>query len=163
MRAVSRGDGDALADLIRSLAPDVYRYLAGMLGDEEEGAEAVGETFVRVARAAGRFEEGDVRSFVMRIARRVAADARPTPAAAPSELPEDAEDPKSWAQRALRALPVEQRELVVAWDILGWDPETIEGALGIPADEARSRISDARAELLAGPVAGTPTVPSEQP
>lgn len=156
MRAASRGDEGALSEVVRVHAPDVHAYLAGMLGDPDEADAAVQETFVRVARAAGRYERGnDVQAFLFGIARRVAADARPTPASSPVQLPEEAEDTAAWARRALRALPIERRELIVARDLLDWDAETIERVLGVPASELGERVAEARTELLAGPVAHT--------
>lgn len=164
MRAVSRGDEGALSEIVQALAYDVHRYLAGMLGDPDEADEALGETFVRVARAAGRYERGsDVRAFVFGTARKVASDARPTPASSPAELPEDAPDEAGWARRALRALPTERRELIVARDLLEWDADTIERVLGVPAAELTDRLAEARTELLAGPVAGSGAVSAPGP
>lgn len=160
MRAASRGDEGALSEVVRAHAPDVHTYLAGLLGDPDEADAAVQETFVRVARAAERYERGtDVQAFIFGVARRVASDVRPTPASSPVQLPEDAEDGAAWARRALRALPIERRELIVARDLLDWDAETIERVLGVPASELGERVAEARTELLAGPVAqaGTPS------
>lgn len=164
MRAASHGDEGALSEIVRGHAPDVHRYLAGLLGDPDEADEALQETFVRLARALGRYERGtDVRTFVFGVARKVASDARPTPASSPVQLPEEAESGVAWARRALRSLPIERRELIVARDLLDWDAATIESVLGVPAPELGERLAEARTELLAGPVAHTAAPSADRP
>ena len=150
LRAAGRGDAEALGELIRGLAPDVYAYLAGMLADEAEAEDALQETFVRLARSLGRWDPGtDAAARVFGIARRVAADVRPTPSAHPGPVPEAASDLNAWARRALRALDAEHRELVVARDILHWDDATIAARTGLLPDDVPVRLRDARERLLA--------------
>ncbi len=148
MRSASRGDGVAFEELVRALAPDVFGYLAGMLGDVHEAEDALEETFVRVARSSARYEPGtSIRTWILGIARRVAADLRPTPSAAPGPLPTEPGEDVVWARRALRALPVEDRELIVCREVLGWDVRTIAGALGMEEAEVIESLAGAR-EML---------------
>lgn len=149
MRSAARGDGVAFGELVHRFAGEVYRFLAGMLGDPVEAARAMEETFVRVARSAGRYEpDTDVRAFVFGNARKVAEDLRPTPSAAPEEALADATDPVDWARRALRALEAGARELVVARDVLGWDDDTIAAVLGAEPGTVSTAIADAREAMM---------------
>lgn len=148
IRAAAHGDGAALEEFVRRLAPDVYRYLAGMLGDEREAEEATQEAFVRLARGVERYERGrDLLGWALEFAWRVALDRRPTPSTAPGRIPDEPADRVIWAQRALRALPAEHRELIVCRDVLGWELTGIAQTLGLPLEEVRSRLQAARDEL----------------
>jgi DNA-directed RNA polymerase specialized sigma24 family protein len=151
IRSAASGDSDALEQLIRGQASNVYAYLAGMLGDEREAEDAMQETFVRIARAVERYDEETLpEGWIFGIARRVAADIRPTPAAPPGEVPPADGDVAEWAQRSLRALPIELREVLVYGEILRWEPDRIATALGVDADEVSRRQLDAHAQLAAG-------------
>jgi DNA-directed RNA polymerase specialized sigma24 family protein len=151
IRSAADGDADALEQLIRDLAPSVYAYLAGMLGDDREAEEGMQETFVRVARAVGRYDAetdaGDAEGWVFAIARHVAADLRPTPASPPGEFPPPAGGEAEWARRALRALPIELREVLVCEEILRWDTARIAATLGVDTDEVANRILGARTQI----------------
>lgn len=145
------GDADALEQLIRTFAPLVYAYLAGMLGDEREAEDALQETFVRVARAVERYDpETDPEAWVFGIARRVAGDIRPTPAAPPGEVPPEDGEMEEWAKRSLRALPLELREVIVLKEILRWKPERIASTLGTDEGQVADRLLDAHTRLADG-------------
>jgi RNA polymerase sigma-70 factor (ECF subfamily) len=152
IRSAADGDAGALEQLIRDLAPSVYAYLAGMLGDDREAEEGMQETFVRVARAVGRYDAdtdsgGDPEGWVFAIARHVAADLRPTPASPPGEFPPPAGLEAEWARRALRALPIELREVLVCEEILRWDSARVATTLGVDTEEVESRILAARTQI----------------
>jgi RNA polymerase sigma factor (sigma-70 family) len=148
IRSAADGDANALERLIRDLAASVYAYLAGMLGDERDATDGMQETFVRVARAVGRYEAGtDPEGWVFGISRNVAADMRPTPASPPEEFPPPAGEEELWARRALRALPIDLREVLVFEEILRWDPARIAATLGIEPDEVSQRMLAARTHL----------------
>jgi RNA polymerase sigma-70 factor (ECF subfamily) len=151
IRSAADGDTGALEQLIRDLTPSVFAYLAGMLGDDREAEEGLQETFVRVARAVGRYDAGtDPEAWVFGIARRVAMDLRPTPASPPGEFPPADDEGGEWVRRSLRALPVELREVLVCQRILGWDNERIASVLGITPDEAAHGTLQARTQLAEG-------------
>lgn len=151
IRSAASGDASALEELIRAQARNVYAYLAGMLGDEREAEDAMQETFVRLARAVERYEEATApEAWIFGIARRVAADIRPTPSAPPGEVPPADGDVAEWAQRSLRALPIELREVLVYREILKWEPARIASALGIAADDVSTRMLDAHVQLASG-------------
>jgi RNA polymerase sigma-70 factor (ECF subfamily) len=148
LRSAADGDADALEHLIRDLAPSVYAYLGGMLGDDREASDGMQETFVRVARALGRYDSSvDPEGWVFAIAQHVAGDMRPTPASPPGEFPPLEGEEETWARRALRALPIELREVLVYEEILRWDTARIASTLGIEADEVHKRTLQARAQL----------------
>src|SRR5439155_23315993 len=148
IRSAADGDADALEQLIRDLAPSVYAYLGGMLGDDRDAEDGMQETFVRVARAVGRYDaDTDAEGWVFGIARRVAADMRPTPASPPGEFPPPAGEEELWARRALRALPIDLREALVCGEILRWDAARTGATLGIEADEVERRTLAARTQL----------------
>jgi RNA polymerase sigma-70 factor (ECF subfamily) len=139
-----------LEQVIRNLAPKVYAYLCGMLGDEREAEDAMQESFVRAARAIDRYDPNtDAEQWVFGLARRVAGDIRPTPSAPPGETPPSG-DAGDWARRSLRALPAELREVVVCRNILRWDLEHIARTLGIPPEEASRRLLNAYRQLTEG-------------
>lgn len=157
LRSAASGDAGALEQLVRSFAPKVYAYLCGMLGDEHEAEDAMQEAFVRMARAVDRYDpSADPEQWVFGMARRVAVDVRPTPSAPPGETPPADGDSAEWARRSLRALPVEQREVVVLRNILRWDPEHIARAAGVSTEEVSRRLQAAYTGMTEGMRGGPP-------
>lgn len=151
MRSAASGDAGALEQVIRSYASKVYAYLCGMLGDERDAEDAMQESFVRAARAIERYEpETDPEQWIFGLARRVAADIRPTPAAPPGETPPTDGDTADWARRSLRALPAEHREVVVLRNILRWDIDHIARTLGSSSEEVSRRLQAGYAALTEG-------------
>lgn len=154
--AAAGGDTDAMEELVRALARPVFSFLSGMLGDEREAAEGMQETFVRAARAIERYDgTTDPEAWIFSIARRVAADIRPTPASPLGEAPPEDGDIVEWAKRSLRALPLDLREVIVLKELMDWKPEHIALALGCETGDVAHRLLDARAQL-AGNMRATP-------
>lgn len=146
--AAAGGDADALSKLVRHLAPSVFAFLSGMLGDQREAEEGMQETFVRAARGIERYDAStDAEAWVFQIARRVAADIRPTPAAPLGEAPPAGGDAVEWAKRSLRALPLELREVLVLKELLKWSTDRIAAALAVDATEVSTRLLQARTQL----------------
>jgi len=151
LRSAASGDAEALEQVVRTLAEPVFAYLCGMLGDEEEAEDAMQETFVRAARAIERYEsETDAEHWIFSLARRVAGDIRPTPAAPPGETPPSGGDVREWAMRSLRALAPDLREVVVCKHVLRWDTDRIARTLGIDAEEVSRRLSSGYTSLTQG-------------
>lgn len=151
LRSAAEGDVGALEQLVRKMAPEVFAYLAGMLGDDRDAEDAMQETFVRVARAVGRYDPGtDATAWVFAIARRVASDIRPTPAAPPGEVPPADGKVSEWVHRSLRALPIELREVLVCREILRWEHDRIGTMLGLSTEDVTRRIVAAKAQLAEG-------------
>jgi RNA polymerase sigma factor (sigma-70 family) len=148
LTAAAGGDESAFEQVVRTFAPIVFEFLSGMLGDQREAEAGMQETFVRAARGIERYEATmDAETWVLTIARRVAADIRPTPAAPLGEAPPADGDTAEWASRSLRALPIELREVVVLKELLRWNPERIAGALDVEPSEVTRRLLEARTQL----------------
>ena len=145
--AAAGGDGAAMEELVRGMGPIVFAFLSGMLGDQREAEEGMQETFVRAARGIERYTpDTDPEQWLFSIARRVAADIRPTPASPLGETPPDT-DAGEWAKRSLRALPSDLREVVVLKELLRWKPERIAAVLGTEPSDITHRLLLARTQL----------------
>lgn len=160
LRSAAKGDRHALEELVRRLAGDVYRYLAGMLGDTRRAEEAMQEAFVRMTRALDRYDKGaDVRAWVFAIARRAALDEAPSRSLGVLGAPPDSGDAaasRMWARAALAALPADLREVIVLRELMGWDAERMAPVLGLPLDKVPARVADGRKALLADSLAQRP-------
>lgn len=145
--AAAGGDTAAMEQIVRARGPLVFAFLSGMLGDQREAEEGMQETFVRAARGIERYTSDiDPENWIFSIARRVAADIRPTPASPLGETPPDT-DTAEWAKRSLRALPTDLREVVVLKELLRWKPERIASVLGCEPGEVTHRLLGARTQL----------------
>jgi len=148
LKAAAGGDADALEKVVRLLAPTVFAFLSGMLGDQREAEEGMQDTFVRAARGIERYDgEMDPEVWIFSIARRVAADIRPTPAAPLGEAPPADGDAVEWAKRSLRALPIELREVLVLKELLRWNPDRIAATLEADRSDVTKRLLLARTQL----------------
>jgi RNA polymerase sigma-70 factor, ECF subfamily len=148
LTAAAGGDVGAMEQIVRNMAPAVFAFLSGMLGDQREAEEGMQETFVRAARGIERYEAGtDPEQWIFSIARRVAGDIRPTPASPLGEAPPAEGDSVEWAKRSLRALPSEMREVLVLKELMRWAPDRIANALATDAQEVTKRLLSARTQL----------------
>jgi RNA polymerase sigma-70 factor, ECF subfamily len=145
--AAASGDEQAMEKVVRDTAATIFAFLSGMLGDQREAEEGMQETFVRAARGIERYtSETDPEAWLFAIARRVAADIRPTPASPLGIAPPAANDAE-WAKRSLRALSLELREVVVLKELMRWNAERIARALGTDENEVSHRLLLARTQL----------------
>jgi RNA polymerase sigma-70 factor (ECF subfamily) len=145
--AAAGGDEAAMEQIVRDKGPIVFAFLSGMLGDQREAEEGMQETFVRAARGIERYTpDTDPEAWIFSIARRVAADIRPTPASPLGETPPD-HDTTEWAKRSLRALATDLREVVVLKELLRWKPDRIALALGCEQADVTHRLLLARTQL----------------
>lgn len=148
LSAAAGGDTGAMEQVVRGLAPGVFAYLSGMLGDQREAEAGMQETFVRAARGIERYDRSDDgEAWVFSFARRVAGDMRPTPAAPLGEAPPADGSAAEWAKRSLRALPLDLREVVVFKELLRWSPERIGKVLGIESSDVTHRLLLARTQM----------------
>jgi RNA polymerase sigma factor (sigma-70 family) len=136
--------------------PRLVRVLTLVSGDLREAEEAVQEAFIRLIPVWSKVSQyDDPEAWVRRVAVRLLSNRRrklrngltanrrhglATHAAAPSG---DAID----VQRALAALPVTQRQVVVLHYLLGLDLASVAAELGIPVGTCKSRLSHARTSL----------------
>ena len=123
----------------------VHRLLMSLLPPDDVD-DAFQETFIRALRAYPRLRDaGNLRGWVLTIARRVAIDAgrarrrRPEPLAAPEPPPVDGTpevaDPALWA--AVRALPPRQRQAVALHYVGDLAYDDVARAMGCSTDAAR--------------------------
>lgn len=161
-RAAARGDRDAAAEFVRATQGDVYRFLVHLSGphDAEDLAQ---ETFVRALGALPSFSgRSTARTWLLSIARHVAADAvrraarRPRTAALPLEealqtraTPWHPNIDEAVHVRALVAdLDAERREAFVLTQIIGLSYADAARVCACPVGTIRSRVARARMDLI---------------
>lgn len=123
----------------------VRRVLVTFVGPDEAD-DCLQETFIKALRAYADLDDrGDLRAWVLTIARRTAIDSlrararRPEPVADPEPPPADGTpaigDPGLW--RAVRALPARQREAVTLRFVGDMGYREIGAAMGCSEEAAR--------------------------
>lgn len=147
--------GQALRDLYGSSYARLVGTVGAVCGDRDEAEEAVQDAFVRLIGQwvkVSRYDDPEawVRKVALRQVsnrRRKAVNGR---AAAmrhgpPPEVPEPTPAAVD-AERALAALPEQQRAVVVLHR-LGLDSDAIADVVGVPVGTVKSRLARARAAL----------------
>ena len=123
----------------------VYRVLVGLVGPDDAD-DCFQETFIKALRAYPRLRDpGNLRGWVLTIARRTAIDSvrargrRPgrldDPEAIEAPAAPEPSDPALWA--AVRALPPRQREAVALHHMGGLPYAQVGQAMGCSEDAAR--------------------------
>ena len=171
------GSQDAFETLVRLYQAPIYNLAYRMLGDSAEASEATQEAFVRIYKAIGRFRgECGLKTWIYKIAVSACLNRRrwwkrwrdhvplsldsPLPSSDESprflEVPDRGENPEAVCarreteqavQRALGALTVEFRAVIVLRDIEGLTYEEIGETLGISMGTVKSRLWRARSQL----------------
>jgi RNA polymerase sigma-70 factor (ECF subfamily) len=144
-----------LDDVFRTYQRPIYIYLLRMLGDSREAEELTQETFFRACVAALRFRgDSSVRTWLFGIARRVLledlrARHRVEPTADPPDEPASPQDPgdRIDLERAFAALGLEDREVLMLVDVLGFEPSEAATTLEVAPGTLRVRLHRARARL----------------
>ncbi len=162
--AAGRGDRTAASALIRATQRDVWRFLLYLVG-HTEAEDLTQETFVRALRTVHRFNARSTgRTWLLAIARHVAADhfraaaARPRIAAdqdwqraaeeaAARHLP--GTDDSVAINEAVRSLPRDRRDAFVLTQVLGLGYAEAAEVCDCPVGTIRSRVARARQELVA--------------
>lgn len=143
---LATGDEAAFALLYDRFAEPLFRTAWGLLGSREEAEDAVQDVFVGLVRAGGRLLRiadvqaylfGAVRHAAFRRRTRIGKHSEPLPETA-AEQPREPEQSGS-LQRALQALPVEQREVITLKVDGGLTFAEIGELLGVSANTAASR------------------------
>lgn len=160
--AAGAGDQAALASFVRATQADVHRFLVHRNGpaDAEDLAQ---ETYLRALRTLPTFAaNSSARTWLLSVARRVAADAVRTAVRRPRirDLGENTQEilervaPRSRAQEAvlLRALiddlAPDRREAFVLTQILDLGYADAAEVCGCPIGTIRSRVARAREDLV---------------
>lgn len=168
------GDRPALGEFIRLTQPDVTRFLRHLAGDALVD-DLAQDTYLRAMDALPAFEgRSSARTWLLTIARRVVADqvrrdmARPQTPRGPSWITEhgrSTSDPSLRVEldQLLASLEPGRREAFVLTQVLGYDYQQAADVCGVRIGTIRSRVSRARADLVATLAPATAEAPLAQP
>lgn len=168
-RALS-GELDAFNQLVLKYQQMAYSVAYRMLQNEGAAADVVQESFLKAYRALPSFQGGNFKSWLMRIVvnscydlLRVqqrehtdSLDDGPGDLDYAPHLVDRSEGPEAYAERmelthhielGIRALPPDQRTVLVLCDVQGYSYEEIAEITGFPMGTVKSRISRARTKL----------------
>lgn len=167
--AAKEGDREAFNRLVTHYQSLAYNVAYRIVGDREAAADATQDAFLSAYRALSRFRGGSFRSWLLRIVTNACYDQlrakkrRPTTSLdADPDLDwdewtvDDGELPEGYAerqdlgrviQRALDALPPEQRTVVVLSDIQGLSYNEIADSLGVSMGTVKSRLNRGRRKM----------------
>lgn len=162
------GDLDAFNRLVLRHQDHLFALVYRLVPDRDQAADAVQEAFFSAYRSLAAFRGGSVRGWLGRIAVNAAMDIqrsrrrRPSspypefedetwqPPALESEEPEartlEIERSRTLAS-ALEALPFDQRNCIVLFDVNGYDYSEIAEIMGISVGTVKSRIHRGRLVL----------------
>ena len=168
LRRARRGDVDAFNELIAEHQALVYNVCHQMLGSREEAEDASQEAFISAWRHFGSLRGDAFRPWLLRIASNTCRDVLRRRKRRPQtsldvaldegmpDPPDEAPSPekvlltvelRGQIQRALIALPEDQRLAVVLCDIEGLDYGEIAAVIKTSLGTVKSRISRGRARL----------------
>lgn len=158
--AAGRGDRAAANSLIRDTQRDVWRFLVYLVGNSE-AEELTTETFVRALGTAHRFTgHGNALTWLLTIARQVAADHAAAYAATLPTRPRIVTE-QDWPvaaagmddtaaiTRAVRTLAADRRDAFVLTQVLGLDYAAAAAVCECMVGDIRSRVAGARDDLVA--------------
>jgi RNA polymerase sigma-70 factor, ECF subfamily len=172
VHAARMGDEWAFNALVEEYRTAAERLAQQILRTEEAAADAVQEALIKAYRAMPRFQDGNFRSWLLRIVtntcydhlrrqkRRAAVSLDESAEWANLELPNhlrtEAENPETVAlhQESMRLLltaidelPAWHRSVVLLVDVHGYDYSEAAELLALPLGTVKSRLSRARAAL----------------
>ena len=166
IQRAKQGDLDCFNRLVERYQREVYNLCLRMLGNTQAAEDATQDAFLSAFRGVGKFRGGSFRAWLCRIAANACRDQfrlqrrRPTTSldTIPIELEFDqrAPSPEEYAlrqelgeeiNRALAALPSDQRLAVILRDVEGLDYEEIAQATASSLGTVKSRLSRGRARL----------------
>jgi RNA polymerase sigma-70 factor (ECF subfamily) len=134
------GDRDAIRFLYVRYAHNIYGYVRSIVHDEHEAEDITQHVFAKLMTVLGKYDERGVPFFawLLRLAHNAAIDHLRARRATPAEevFGADERDDGTSADRshslreALRALPDEQRSVVVLRHVVGLTPGEIASAMG---------------------------------
>ena len=154
IRAAKAGDSRAFENLMIATEHRVATLAWRILGDAEEVKEALQETFLRVFRHLGRYDERyDFTGWLYRIAVNVCRDLekRRRRRTFFGQLEETAPPPPSGLRidlaRAIDALPPKERLAIILRDVEELSTEEVAEILGNSPATVRVQVSKAREKL----------------
>lgn len=166
------GDRQAFTQLVRSYQDRVFRFILRMHGGRDEAMDLTQETFLKAFRALPGWQpEARFSTWLFQIARNATLDVLRRRqriefvSLDESSAEGEAIDPRDGArlpdekladqqrmallEGALRALPPEQREVLLLRELEGMSYTDIAATLGIEAGTVKSRLARARVAALA--------------
>lgn len=155
------GDLEAFEEIVRARMDAVYRLSFAILGNEADARDAAQDTFVAAWRQIGRLRDDDrFDAWLQRVAVNAARmvhrsrrrrGVREIPSAEVAARMADVAAPEQAdarvLDRALRALPVEQRAILVLHHLEGRAVADLAAILEIPVGTVKSRLHTARQAL----------------
>ena len=170
LERMASGDREALAIIFRRHQATVFRFSRQMLGSSEAAEDVTQDVFVALAKGAVRFNPGvgSLSTYLYGIARNLVlqrykrsrlrievsidavADDDETAFATSSDPDESMARVQAGRQlrRAILALPVHYREVVVLCELNALSYEDAAAIAGCPVGTVRSRLSRARQMLI---------------
>lgn len=165
-----KGDLDAFNQLVLKYQQMAYSVAYRMLHNEGAAADTVQESFLKAYRALHSFQGGNFKSWLMRIVvnscydllrvqQREQTDSLDDGSVDSDYAPhlvDHSEGPEAYAERmelthyielGIRALPPDQRTVLILCDVQGYSYEEIAEITGFPMGTVKSRISRARTKL----------------
>jgi RNA polymerase sigma-70 factor, ECF subfamily len=163
-----RGELAAFNELVVRHQDHLFALVYRLVPDRDQAADAVQEAFLSAYRNIGSFRGGSVKSWLARIAVNAAMDIQRARRRRPSQPYPELED-ESWQPEAakevepehkaiagersrvlgaaLAALPFEQRNCIVLYDVEGYDYGEIARIMGVSVGTVKSRIHRGRLAL----------------
>jgi RNA polymerase sigma-70 factor, ECF subfamily len=142
-RAVARaqaGDMGAIRYLYIRYKDNVYGYVLSIISDQHEAEDVTQHVFLKLMSVIGKYQAREVpfASWLLRVARNVALDHLRQRRVVPCEeiyepsreADEIGRDRRAGIEQALRALPEEQRSVVVLRHLVGLTPGEIAERMG---------------------------------
>ncbi|MER5964908.1 RNA polymerase sigma factor [Streptomyces sp. NPDC002057] len=158
IRAAQGGDLRSLTTVVMESQPHVRRFALSLCSSPQDAEDAAQEALIILYRKIGTLRAtGALASWMFRIVRneclrqvRFLVTRSDEAEPAPEASAEDAVLHRLEAERiaaALRALPLDQRRVLVLRDVQGLPGRTVADALGLSTAAMKSRLHRARAAL----------------
>ena len=155
------GDIDAFEALVRAHTRAVYGHAVRFFGSPDSAEDVVQEVFVKVFRSLSSFDgTAAFSTWLYRVTRNTCLDAvragrhRPVPVdpvdlviPAPGDLADEVALSTA-VERAIEALPPEERDALNAVTLFGLSYAEAASALGVPTGTVKSRVFRARRALI---------------
>lgn len=160
MKAAADGDQAAFESLVRTHSGAVYAHALRFFGEPQAAEDVLQEVLIKMYRSLAGFDgRAALSTWLYRVTRNVCLDMlrsgarRPTPvdpfdvALTASDDTEAAAVTQVWLERAIQALPPEDRDALNAVTLFGLTYAEAADVLGIPEGTVKSRVFRARRTL----------------
>jgi RNA polymerase sigma-70 factor (ECF subfamily) len=166
LAAHGNGDREAFPKLVQQYRRPVYGYLFHCGVPEPDRDDLFQEIFVRVHQRARSYDPSlplhpwlftvvanAVRTYFRKQKRRLFFFAGPPPEDVKDEAPDgealaSARETTDWLERAIRALPLSQREVLVLATLENLPMNDIASILGLPVGTVKTQLRRARLRLM---------------